>query len=900
MGCWALGFHAHPFVPHESRPAGAERSFRQEVAGQPRDRWAPAADQNPRPLTPAPALAWRDRRDHPALGPLFTLLRQAGRRPTGSQALGLGQCPRRCPAAGRSGQWVTDFEPHSCEAGTLEGKARPRGAGGHPQCSCRGRGNAQPRAPAGASERAWPALGPHTPGTVARGCRARPQGVSEREKNPGASAQGPCPEEHPEAASDSAACPGASCWPLRPGDGPCRSEHPAPQGNGRQDALWGTPMLRAAAEPATSPRDGRVLAGCKLLHPVALGRSRLQSCPPAPGEPAACPRELVWSLSQGGDSPGQAGAGEAAPAARTCAGAGSGRMVAGPLRALRAGVRLRWGGGGACGRAPPRPPLLGPAGGGLGYGVSAGVGLSGGHRAAVTLCGGGFWARPRLQLAARRCPGCPLKPSAHGGCALRDGALPWPAELQQLPRVPAHVRRAGLQGSALLRPRPLGLRCPRTTAALLWCSGHHATGKHRQQLCAQQVAPPARGCRGTWTPRWRGTARDRLRGVPRCEGPGEVRGAGGLAALRGACSPALAPTEPRGPRGRALLRRQVVGPEEHGGHQGRERHAKPRAVGVRRPSSPRLSQPWAAGAGPGSQAGLGSETPGTGLQRMAPPGAAQPQPGPACVCTCRGEAAVTAGARPAADLAGTPDPQAPGPSIRAEPGWGPGALLLRGSVAACGAKAPEGRGCRQGPGGPAPGSCPWRPPSSPGVAALCPERAVARGACPPPQARRHRQAQVGGGPGSRQLLGGSAQHSKWPRAPARARRPQLPADQQAAQGCQAHAGGHPPAAQLPRPGAYLVPAMPAPRCCFWNFPGRMARCLLPALALCLLLGPLSDPYAEPPAMPYWPFSTSDFWGYVQHFQALGAYPQLEDLARTFFAHFPLGATLGFQVPFQEE
>lgn len=53
-------------------------------------------------------------------------------------------------------------------------------------------------------------------------------------------------------------------------------------------------------------------------------------------------------------------------------------------------------------------------------------------------------------------------------------------------------------------------------------------------------------------------------------------------------------------------------------------------------------------------------------------------------------------------------------------------------------------------------------------------------------------------------------------------------------------------------------------------------------------------------MPYWPFSTSDFWNYVQYFQTLGAYPQIEDMARTFFAHFPLGTTLGFHVPYQED
>lgn len=63
---------------------------------------------------------------------------------------------------------------------------------------------------------------------------------------------------------------------------------------------------------------------------------------------------------------------------------------------------------------------------------------------------------------------------------------------------------------------------------------------------------------------------------------------------------------------------------------------------------------------------------------------------------------------------------------------------------------------------------------------------------------------------------------------------------------------------------------------------------------------LSDPNAQPPAMPYWPFSTSDFWNYVQYFQSQGAYPQIEDMARTFFAHFPLGSTLGFHVPYQED
>ncbi|XP_038608311.1 otospiralin [Tachyglossus aculeatus] len=60
-----------------------------------------------------------------------------------------------------------------------------------------------------------------------------------------------------------------------------------------------------------------------------------------------------------------------------------------------------------------------------------------------------------------------------------------------------------------------------------------------------------------------------------------------------------------------------------------------------------------------------------------------------------------------------------------------------------------------------------------------------------------------------------------------------------------------------------------------------------------------DPFAQPPAMPYWPFSTTDFWSYVEYFRTLGAYQQINDMARTFFSHYPLGNTLGYNVPYHE-
>lgn len=54
------------------------------------------------------------------------------------------------------------------------------------------------------------------------------------------------------------------------------------------------------------------------------------------------------------------------------------------------------------------------------------------------------------------------------------------------------------------------------------------------------------------------------------------------------------------------------------------------------------------------------------------------------------------------------------------------------------------------------------------------------------------------------------------------------------------------------------------------------------------------PYEEPPAVPYWPYSTSDFWNYVEYFRSIGAYNHINELARAFYAHQPIGDTLGYE------
>uniref|UniRef100_A0AAV2LAR4 Apolipoprotein D n=1 Tax=Knipowitschia caucasica TaxID=637954 RepID=A0AAV2LAR4_KNICA len=72
-------------------------------------------------------------------------------------------------------------------------------------------------------------------------------------------------------------------------------------------------------------------------------------------------------------------------------------------------------------------------------------------------------------------------------------------------------------------------------------------------------------------------------------------------------------------------------------------------------------------------------------------------------------------------------------------------------------------------------------------------------------------------------------------------------------------------------------------------------CLSVPPAVCLLLLQRSFlPYDEAPAVPYWPYSTSDFWNYVEYFKSIGAYDRINEMARAFFAHQHLGDTLGYR------
>eukprot|EP00062_Callorhinchus_milii_P000527 gi/632935123/ref/XP_007887930.1/ PREDICTED: otospiralin [Callorhinchus milii] len=50
------------------------------------------------------------------------------------------------------------------------------------------------------------------------------------------------------------------------------------------------------------------------------------------------------------------------------------------------------------------------------------------------------------------------------------------------------------------------------------------------------------------------------------------------------------------------------------------------------------------------------------------------------------------------------------------------------------------------------------------------------------------------------------------------------------------------------------------------------------------------------SLPYWNYSANDFWHYVEYFRSIGAYDRIQEMAHTFYAHFPIEETLGYEAP----
>ncbi|XP_029980159.1 otospiralin-like [Sphaeramia orbicularis] len=85
----------------------------------------------------------------------------------------------------------------------------------------------------------------------------------------------------------------------------------------------------------------------------------------------------------------------------------------------------------------------------------------------------------------------------------------------------------------------------------------------------------------------------------------------------------------------------------------------------------------------------------------------------------------------------------------------------------------------------------------------------------------------------------------------------------------------------------------------------MQRLYLHALLFSLLLGFPPPTGAEESSggegrgkrsLPYWDLWSSDFYGWLEELRAQSAYDGVRDLARTFWAHFPIASELGYDSP----
>ncbi|XP_021464420.1 otospiralin-like isoform X2 [Oncorhynchus mykiss] len=57
---------------------------------------------------------------------------------------------------------------------------------------------------------------------------------------------------------------------------------------------------------------------------------------------------------------------------------------------------------------------------------------------------------------------------------------------------------------------------------------------------------------------------------------------------------------------------------------------------------------------------------------------------------------------------------------------------------------------------------------------------------------------------------------------------------------------------------------------------------------------------EKRSMPNWALTSSDFFGWVEALREYAGYEKIEDLSRTFWAHFPSASRLGYELSDPDE
>ncbi|KAA0713192.1 Otospiralin Precursor [Triplophysa tibetana] len=82
----------------------------------------------------------------------------------------------------------------------------------------------------------------------------------------------------------------------------------------------------------------------------------------------------------------------------------------------------------------------------------------------------------------------------------------------------------------------------------------------------------------------------------------------------------------------------------------------------------------------------------------------------------------------------------------------------------------------------------------------------------------------------------------------------------------------------------------------------MSRLCFTLLLCVVLLGLLclTAESREKREVPNWALTSSDFFGWIEELRSHGGYDKIEELARTFWAHFPSASRLGYDPPAPEE
>ncbi|XP_072539017.1 otospiralin-like [Salminus brasiliensis] len=57
---------------------------------------------------------------------------------------------------------------------------------------------------------------------------------------------------------------------------------------------------------------------------------------------------------------------------------------------------------------------------------------------------------------------------------------------------------------------------------------------------------------------------------------------------------------------------------------------------------------------------------------------------------------------------------------------------------------------------------------------------------------------------------------------------------------------------------------------------------------------------EKRGVPNWAMTSSDFFGWIEELRSHAGYDKIEELAKTFWAHFPSASRLGYDPPAPEE